>query len=695
MIQTAQEKAAKLRAWKDANPDKVRASRNKHRKAHSKWVLRNIVAWDGEGCNLGDEQLYVLLANSNGDYLVNRSGITSYQAMTFMCDHSNAKDINVVFGGSYDVNMIVADLPRKNLEELWTTGATRCFGFYIRYQWRRCFNIKRQSDGKSFVLWDVLGFFQATFVKTVHDWLPDEDIEKMASMKAHRPDFDFREIDEIIAYCLDECRLLVRVCDALFDAFDTAGVVLNRYDGAGAAAAARMRQAGVLEHMGHYPTDVQIASRYAYAGGRIEAVQTGHYDGDIERDDINSAYPAWMRTVPCLADGHGYWEHDGDPDRDTYFTMYRVGWDYPPDQPFYPFFYREHDGSVLFPREGIGWCWKPELDAALKWGGLENIGILESWSWHQQCACAPPFDFINEDYERRQEFKASDDPKVRNAQIVVKLWMNSLYGKTAQQLGYVDKAPALHDLCIAGFTTSCTRAQAYDAGMRSPNDVIAFATDAIIAKVPTEAPGFDLPFGSLLGEWSHEEFDGIVMVQAGVYFLREKGKEWAVGGTALGDELLLAESKFRGFDRGTLNREAIVNAWDHDEEEMCEFVYPDGTCCTDRVNNHVHASVTRFVGAGSALASPEWYHRWRHWVTTPRKLSLIPAGKRRQYHGTKGKRYAHGLVRSYATPNMTPTTISTCYPLAWEDDGVSTLVLDQMEGVDIRTMEREEWDSWV
>lgn len=687
--------AERKREWRKNNAEKNREQKRASRKRNSKWVLRRIVAWDGEGCNLGDEQLYVLLANSAGDYLVNRSGITTYQALNFLCDHNDPKAINVIFGGSYDANMILADLPRTNLGELWTTGSTRFAGFYIRYQWRKCFTVKRQNDAKAFVLWDVLGFFQKAFVDTVQDWLPDEDVAQMASMKAHRPDFDLRELDQIIAYCLDECRLLVKVCTALFDAFDVCDVVLNRYDGAGAAAAARMRKAGVIEHMGNYPPAVNLVSRYCYAGGRIEAVQTGNLDfGPVKMPDINSAYPSHIRNLPCLADGHGHWEyHDGPTDRSTDrpFTAYHVRWDYPRNRPFFPFFYRMHDGSVLFPRTGEGWCWKPEVDAAEKWDGDAYFDISESWSWVPSCQCPPPFDFVNDDYAMRNRFKEDPDPAVKNAQVVVKLWMNSLYGKMAQQLGYDDEAPKLHDLAMAGFVTSSTRAQMYDAGMQSPESVIAFATDAVI--VTGDAP--DLDYGNQLGQWGLQSFDGIVMVQAGVYFLRKEGEPWATD-----ERGMLKESKFRGFDRGTLSREAITETWR--KRGICDVVLEtfhgddadtDVLCGMPR-NNHVHASVTRFVGAGSALASPEWYHRWRRWVTTPRKLSLVPAGKRRANPSASGMDYAEGLVRNLATPNLTPDLISAPYPLAWED-GKSTLIMDQIEGIDIRVAEREEWDSWA
>ncbi len=228
----------RLEQWKAANPEKVREHDRARHKAQTKWARRSIVAWDGEGCNLGDRQLYVLLANSRGESLVNRGGLTTVDCLRFLTDFSDPKDINVIFGGSYDANMWLADLPRKNLEQVWSTGQTHFAGYLIRYQWRKCFVVKSRDTGKVATIWDVLGFFQTRFVDTVKLWLPDVDVTEMEQMKEARPDFDLRNLDKIKAYNADECRLLVKVCTALFDAFDVAGITLNRYDGAGAAAAA-------------------------------------------------------------------------------------------------------------------------------------------------------------------------------------------------------------------------------------------------------------------------------------------------------------------------------------------------------------------------------------------------------------------------------------------------------------------------
>ena len=82
----------------------------------TKWERRKIVAWDGEGANLADgRHVYNLLANSEGTMIYKAGGLSTVQVLTFFLKHGDPKAINVIFGGSYDVNMFLEDLPYDKL----------------------------------------------------------------------------------------------------------------------------------------------------------------------------------------------------------------------------------------------------------------------------------------------------------------------------------------------------------------------------------------------------------------------------------------------------------------------------------------------------------------------------------------------------------------------------------------------------
>jgi hypothetical protein len=615
----------------------------------SKWDNRHIVAWDGEGVNVELEdgtvrQLYVLLANSNKQRLVNTEGISSVTALDFLCDYAKASDINVIFGGSYDANMILADLPRAAIARLWAEGQTSYREFYVRYIWRKCLIVKRRGvDTKweaGITLWDVLGFFQKSFVKVVQEWLPEEDVGWLAEMKAERGTFRMEEIPQIVKYTDLENQLLVRVCGKLFGSLEDAQIRLNRFDGAGAIAGFFLRKNNVDAFLGDQPKAVTLAAQHAYAGGRIEAPKIGNLPyGKVYRYDINSAYPSVMQGLPCLA--HGHWEHEGV----SPFMLCHVRWEFEEGQPFYPLFYRTHDSRILLPREGEGWYWLPEVD------GLENIDLLETWAWMGDCDHRP-FGFIPQVYGERLRFQDEGN----KAEVGLKLGYNSLYGKMVQQAGWkmTGERPRYHNLCMGGYTTAGCRAKMYRTAMQHPDSVIGFATDAVIGTEP-----FDVPIGRELGEWTADQFDGITVAQPGVYWLRRLEQE--------------VPSKFRGFDPGALRREFIIGAWMSDQEKY-------------------EAEVERFIGVGSALMGEDQWNRWRTWQKSKRVLDIMPTGKRMATSGVPIHEYSWSLVPTIPSPNLTPNVISAKYPLEWDEDNPPN---KNVAGVPFDVIESEWFDSYA
>ena len=87
-------------------------------------MKRHIIAWDGEGANVDGVHIFNLLSNSLGQYIHDDSGLSTNHCFEFFIQNNPADAIHVIFGGGYDVNMILRDLPRNKVEELWKKG--RC-----------------------------------------------------------------------------------------------------------------------------------------------------------------------------------------------------------------------------------------------------------------------------------------------------------------------------------------------------------------------------------------------------------------------------------------------------------------------------------------------------------------------------------------------------------------------------------------
>jgi hypothetical protein len=591
---------------------------------------RPVVAWDGEGATLADgSHIYTYLANSLGGAISDPRGLPSARCLSFMlseAERAPADALHVAYGMGYDVNMLLSDMPRHLVEILWRAGFVRWGAWGIYYRPNRMLSVSRfDGDGRdarkvaSVSLVDAVGFSQAPFVQAVRAWLGDDPrVGLIETGKARRGDFDPEDTDGFVSrYTAAELSALVDIERRMMGHLKRLDIPLKRHDGAGSLAAALLERHGVKETIpdAHVPDGLVRAAAYAYFGGRIELVRFGRAEG-LHAYDIRSAYPAGMALLPDFRAGRWayrtVWRKP--PRRVPTFSVSRVRWSAAP-APFHPFPFREPTGAVRFPPAGEGWYWGPEVNAALRAPGT-RVEVLEQWSHLADSGAPLPFAWVADRYAQRAELKESGD----HAQLVLKLGLNSLYGKLAQRLGYrpgSDRLPPFHSLIYAGFVTAYTRARMLEAALQAPDSVVFFATDGLVTTAPLA-----LEEGAALGDWETDRYAELVAVQSGVYFLRPEGADW--------------RHKYRGWGKGVLEPSAILRAWEGGGDSL-------------------PVPVTRFVGMGRALAT-DWT-LWRRWHTEERTLLLHPCGpgsKRRPVSRplyrtlrAKGPHPARELVRTW------------------------------------------------
>lgn len=623
----------------------------------------HFVAWDGEGYERipsdPSTHEYVMLVSSAGHVIqhADHSGLSTVECFEGLLAAAKDQDkhtVNVIFAGGYDANMMLGDLPRKLVAQVWDTKRndrgvnwriSDHLGYHIYYRQRKELRIARynpqnycewlEKDGKRIMgpriysakitLWDVFGFFQAAFVDVLAEWLADdmtaEERAYIAQMKAARHHFTRDNWTEILAYCQREVDLLAKLMVKLHRNLIDADIQIARWDGPGAIASSLLRRhkikdyrswgkrvanGAVVEEWDTAPLPVREAARYAYAGGRIEMLKVGHEPiggREMHHYDIRSAYPAAMAPLPCLK--HGSWKHTTRFSPGA-FGLWRVRWDISLNDYLMPFFHRDHNGAIRFPFKGEGWYHTPEVAAAVDLSSSHDnsggVEVREGWVYTPGCG-HQPFEFVQALYDQRAVWKAQGN----EAQRVLKLGINSLYGKLAQRVGMrevrdKDKKvteqapPAYHELLWAGAITSQTRATLYRAGMQRPWSTILIMTDGI-----TSYDRLDLPESDKLGDWEYEPWDGLIMVQAGVYWphtpptAKNPDGKW--------------HPHYRGFDKGQLSTDRILEAWRNKERQL-------------------EADSTRFITMGGALAGDERWPLWRSWRTITRKLMLYPLNPR-------------------------------------------------------------------
>lgn len=649
------------------------------------------MAWDGEGVNINNEHRYVLFMNSVGDKIMNEQGLSTEECLQFLCSVKDHKYIHVIYGGSYDVNMILKDLSYRHINMLQKNHKVFWRNYRIEYVARKFFRVslydKNNLETKnklkpimSITLWDVIGFFQGSFVTTLEDHFKTKEeqkelhLEEIKAGKLRRSDFSAEELHSfIVPYTEYELSALVRLMEKLRKDSLRVDVHLKRWDGAGAVASAVLTDYKVKQHYADLPTDVEKAAQIAYGGGRVEMFQYGHYSNNVYHYDIIGAYPSFMKFLPSLAGGS--WTHDKTVNMLTATkngfivkpnSLYKVYWKFYSDKTtanIYPFFYRKPWGltRILYPDQGYSWVWSPELETAIKW--LPQLGgelcIMESYHFIPCNDTIHPFDFVPELYKKRLELKQAGD----GGQHVLKYAINSLYGKMAQTVGYrADiQHPPFYNLMYAGLITSNTRSRMYDAAMQNQKAIIAIATDGIWSTEPLK-----LDIGTDLGQWEFELLTSFTSVQAGVYFSsKEDGSQ---------------TFHYRGFNQGSIVEEQVLKAWEKKEYDLL-------------------VPTTRFITMGTAVASSDRFEKfWRTWNTSTRRLEIVPSPSQKRFTDNENAHAPHkeliptlsmSDIRFHRIKNISDLSnlfMSKAHPLPWQETTLTE------KDIQTKYLEEEVWE---
>lgn len=558
------------------------------KRAHAGYKI-DFVGLDGEGLGRKPHR-YVMLCAAAIDgrkwAIEDAKGLKSYDCLKWLCDTLDQCRV-FAYGFGYDITCIIRDLPDSLIYDLLRPQRRYIRGKLRPIKWRGfCINwlqgkLTITYQKKRVVIWDILKFYQQTFVKTLEDW--GIDIGEIAEMKEKRSRFKTADMPRMKTYCHDECQKTAVIAQKLLQAHSNAGLTLRSYYGPGSTASVALGLMKVKDFMKDPPRDMLEPIACAFFGGRFE-----HSDMGIVRPvyayDISSAYPYHAYSLPCLK--HGKWRYVKKPSNrelhDCTTALVRYEYEGSSRDVWAPFPHRDAKGNICYPYRGHGWTWLPEYESAR---GMGNLVALGAWVYHTECNCRP-LERIAEYYRRRSELGKDARGKV------LKLAINSIYGKLAQSRGV---NPPYQNWIWAGLITSGTRAQVIRAlrTAKHPRDIVAIATDGIFSRKrlhlekPIDTGTSDL--AKPLGGWEEKEHpEGILFLKPGIYLTLDdrKPKE--------GDEPLTIKARGIGRKTMTEQRKRIVRAWQRGSREY-------------------QVKVERFYGAKSSISLRRRSERFGQW----------------------------------------------------------------------------------
>lgn len=532
-------------------------------------LTKPFVGVDGEGGNLDSGYHAYFLLRAGEHVLYPRPGearLRTSDCLDFLCNLPDGNEY-VFYFGDYDVTKILEDLPWDKLSKLMDRSLrTRKDGkgvwpldvdddrYQVDYLPRKEFKVRKRirmaANGipAQYTRWrvvsDVGSFFQCRFVEALQKWQigTAEELEAIGTGKDARATFDYTQIADIEPYNRLEVELLAQLMDKFRDACIATGYVPAKWQGPGQLAEAMFAKHGVplskdvpLLQDEAFDGLVEYA-RNAFYGGRPELTGVGPVELPVTQWDINSAYPWAMQHVPCLM--HGGWtfrEYErtyedihswGCYEEDTGggpFDEAIVYGEFSPDPSDrrLPLLFglptRTEHGSIVYPGSGAGWYWDFEVRASIH----QRMVVRSAWVYRRSCECRP-LAFVSDVYDQRRSLGKDD------AGIILKLALNSLYGKTVQSIG----SPRYANPIWGSYITAMCRAKIQDFIHDSPqcigtqfdvrqddgwcgSDILMIATDS----VATTTDRKDIESGNSLGGWSAEKHPrGMFLVQPGLYF---------------------------------------------------------------------------------------------------------------------------------------------------------------------------------
>lgn len=619
-------------------------------------INRPFVGIDGEGITVGNKHYYNLITARCSDmdktviYPAQNKRLSTWEIFDFirrrLSEFRHEKAIFVMFSFDYDITKWLQDLTHEELSELYLTTKVHVtspsgIDYIITYFRRKFFTLRfiyKDKTGRlrntAVTIYDVFSFFGTSFVKSLQQWgfqVPDF----LKEMKGERGNFKNIDQQTIIDYNALECELLCQLMNKVREALYRENIPLSKWHGSGAVAQKLLEVQGVKNQIQitqiTHNSDLHDALMGSYFGGRFELFRKGIISRTYQYD-INSAYPYAMSTLPdlsrCTVEFSG--EYTTDP-YSIWFVQYNVldhnskrkQYNYANAETFLagPFPYRTKQGTILYPyfnSEGI-WIHQVELQTAISLYGHQHFKILYGYILFPT-SIKPAFPFIPELAARRLALKEKGDQR----NIVLKLALNSLYGKTAQGQKQIGVIPPFQNYYIAGYITAYTRAkllrESFNCGTGG-SGIIQFATDGIFSMVRNNRIKHS---SSDFGNWEYTDIPvPICYVQGGIYYSENQAQS--------------QKRRTRGFNANALESEDVFYAWR-------QFYHSYG-----KTTDYIAARESRFYGIGTTIATGNW-GRFGRFVETERQLSFYTPSK--QFPNSAGEFIPPELQWKYMAPRI-------------------------------------------
>jgi hypothetical protein len=374
---------------------------------------------------------------------------------------------------------------------------------------------------------DVGTVFGGSFIRAMNDFhvpMTDDERAQLKAGKENRAINSTRaerraNVGEVIEYNRLEISLVYRLIATLYNTLTALGIdvdLANNLGGIGALASQFIKQkAKEFEIIPSWeiasaitPEFYQVAND-SYFGGWAETLSPGLHK-HVEQADITSAYPDVMRNLPSLKGATSRyadsWEDAVEADLSgsiVYVDITYMGSSYYCG----PLPHRTASNSVLRPTNGSGVYLLSEVLASVR------AGLMDDIEFHRGYVITPTSDEKPLKYMEELFLERIRQGKKTSIGAMLKLILNSQYGKFAQSIGM----PTYANPIYASMITAGARIKILDAIATHPDGIealLAVATDAAFFRTPH--PSLDLT-PNTLGAWEKTTYRDTFLLKPGIW----------------------------------------------------------------------------------------------------------------------------------------------------------------------------------
>lgn len=487
-------------------------------------------------CEFRDVELSRGYSSSGGEYEIKTVGLDSEAYTTgepfLFCfsddSHCHAKDVFealfqnvyegvkfVAYNLKYEQGALFYHIPAELLARLREYGRCEYEGYKISIIENKEVKISRAH--KTRYIYDIYRYYGTSLDKASARYLDDH---KIKSTKRFTPGVVARDMGRIIEYCTKDALLTKQLADLFISNLHKLQLYPRKLISTGYISGthfAKIHNCNINKLYSNYPELVNAAWD-SYNGGMFQVFKRGR--GKFWQYDINSAYPAQIAKLKTLERCEVF-SGIKIPQCDFGF----VDCEMLISSKFSPITVKVNNLNI-YPQGYVRrWITLIEYDYLKSRGN--DIKVFEGW--YIRCKDEYPYKKeIERLYRLKAEYKGKDDMQY----LLVKILLNSLYGKFLQITEVFDKdfqshfrAGMLFNPVYAAYITAGTRVELCKVMDTQPKAVCAVHTDSVVSDKP-----LPLECDKLMGGWDFVSKGMGYIIGSGVY---------SIGRTV----------HFRGFDR--------------------------------------------------------------------------------------------------------------------------------------------------